>query len=328
MKRKAIILPLISALFVILTSCGDKYSTVNGFTWGTDYHIIYKGTADLHVEIDSVLRYIDSELSMFNPASTVSRINNNEDSIATVAFAEVFAIAKDVSMRSGGLYDPTVAPLVELWGFGREEVEAEPSEEDITAALALVGIDKCYIDSACVVHKKSPQTRFDFSSVAKGYGVDAVADMLESKGIKDYMVNIGGEIVARGYNPGHELWKIQIDAPVIGPEHKKLTIVDLGPERTSMASSGNYRNYHVDKQGNVYGHTISPQTGYPVVGKILAATTRALSNCGLCDALATACMAIGDSDKAQKMVHCADADPILVVAVGDSAVIVDRIGVD
>ena len=146
------------------------------------------------------MRYVDAELSMFNPASLVSAINSGESDSISVAFAEVFDIASRVSRLSGGVYDPTVGPLTELWGFGRSAAETLPSSAEISEALSAVGISECQIEGYRII-KKAPATLFDFSSVAKGYGIDLVCRHLESRGADNYMVEIGGEVRTLGRNP-------------------------------------------------------------------------------------------------------------------------------
>lgn len=290
-------MPLISAFILIFASCSDKYFISDGPTWGTSYHIVYSATQPLDSEIKDVLELVNNELSMFNPSSRVSRINAGSTDSAGIYFSEVFTLAQEINRISRGVYDPTVGPLTDLWGFGRKQISATPSDSAIAIALSAVGIGDCSITADGLVVKKSPATVFDFSSIAKGYGVDLVGRMLEKNGVVNYMIEIGGEIRVKGVNPQGRLWHIQIDSPESGLDHKQLSIVALGPERTAMASSGNYRNFRKDANGKTYGHTLSPITGYPVEGFIPAATVIA-PDCATADALATACMASAHPDSA------------------------------
>lgn len=310
-------LPLISAFILIFASCGEKFFYYNGEIWGTTFHIVYDGDTNLDGEMLAQMRVIDAALSMFNEASEVSAVNRNEIDSVSRAFVEVFAVAKRVNALSGGVYDPTVAPLVDLWGFGRREAGTLPSEAEIAAALESVGIADCSVGQDNRLIKKTPATAFDFSSVAKGYGVDAVAAVLEKNGVENYMVEIGGEVVARGLSPKGKPWRIQIDAPVASAGHTRLSVVELGPDLSAIASSGNYRRFRTDSLGNIFGHTISPLTGRPVAGKVLAATVRA-GDCASADALATACMAAALPDTAFAVLGRAAAEGLIVVASADT----------
>lgn len=288
--RRNIILPLISALVLTFASCREGYHTVDGCAWATTYHIVYSGDEIPADSIKSVVTLVDGELSMFNASSTLSAVNRGETDTVGMHFRTVFDCAAYVSMLSEGRYDPTVAPVVDLWGFGRRDIDAaEPSEAEIRQALSRVGIRRCAINAYGRLVRKVPGTEFDFSSLAKGYGVDLVADMLERNGCRNYMIEIGGEVRARGLNPRGEAWHIQVDSPAGGNTHCRDTILLLGPDPIALATSGNYRRARIDSCGRAYGHTISPLTGRPVVTEVLSASVLAPS-CMLADAMATACM--------------------------------------
>lgn len=317
MKRRCLYLPLISLIFLTFASCRQKYFTSEGKTWGTTYHITYQNDVPLDSEIIKTLGLVDSELSMFNPSSKVSAINSGADSVASEHFRKVFETAKRISELSNFVYDPTIGPISDLWGFGRNEINGQPSDSAIEAALAAVGIAECSISESGIVHKKSPATVFDFSSVAKGYGIDLVGAMLQKNGVKNYMIEIGGEILVLGVNPDGRPWHIQIDAPSSGPGHRPMEILSLGPEKTAVASSGNYRNYRHRTDGTTYGHTLSPITGRPVQGQIAAATIIA-SDCATADAMATACMAAAVPDSAMAIIRRGDVRGIVAAVAGDS----------
>lgn len=318
MRRLFKILPLISLLFLTFASCTENYLSYNGKIWGTSFHITYKSAGSpADTAIDSVFSLIDNELSMFNPASTVSAVNAGKDSVASACFREVFDISSMVNVLSDGCYDPTVGPLSQLWGFGPATMDGTPDSASVNEALKAVGMGECSIDSNGIIHKKSRQTVFDFSSVAKGYGVDRIADALESGGVTDYLIEVGGEICVRGLNPKGQPWRVQVDAPVRDALHSRLTVLELGPEKISVASSGNYRNFRPDGTGKVYGHTLSPLTGYPVEGNILAATV-VTEDCAVADALATACMACGSASKALDMLRRASVEGLVVAASADT----------
>ncbi|MCH5220884.1 MAG: FAD:protein FMN transferase [Muribaculaceae bacterium] len=320
MIRSFKIFSLISALFLTFASCNQNYFTYNGQTWGTTYHIVYKSPTSLNNDIDSILRYIDNELSMFNSSSVVSAINKGSCDVASNAFIDVFNLSKSINKLSGGVYDPTIGPLCDLWGFGNTQENDVPSDSAIFRALQAVGIADCYIDSENKIHKKQANTSFDFSSIAKGYGIDCIGKHLEKNGVINYMIEIGGEVLCKGINSKGDKWRIQIDAPVSGLTHERLSIIELGPESVALATSGNYRNFKSDREGNIYGHTLSPLTGMTVKGQLLAATIKA-RDCATADAVATACMASATLDSAIAIVKRANVEGLIVYADSDSIAI-------
>lgn len=315
-KRSFFILPLMSVLFLTFASCRDKFLTADGTTWGTTYHIVYRGDAVLADSIGAELRSIDSELSLFNPESTVSAVNDCRTDSVGPRFAELIELSKRVCSLSDGVYDPTVGPLCEIWGFGKSDYNGEPSAEVIAEALATVGIMDCTVSSEGIITKKAPGTKFDFSSIAKGYGIDCIGRMFERNGVSDYLIEIGGEVLVSGSNAQGRPWHIQIDSPEGGMGHSALEIKELGPRRSAIASSGNYRNFRTDSTGIRFGHTISPVTGRPAVTSVLSASVCA-GDCALSDALATACIASGSVSAAMDILRRAGV-PGLIVSV-DSA---------
>ena len=319
-KCSFIKLLLISALFLNFASCKPSFRTNDGSTWGTNYHIVYAADRDLHDSVVAVMRSVDMALSKFNPKSEISRINAGLTDTVGPMIADVFEVSIRVAELSGGVYDPTVGPVCELWGFGRAEFSDVPSDSAIAAALATVGIADCAIADNRLI-KKAPGTEFDFSSVAKGYGIDCIAAMLSRNGVEDYMVEIGGEISARGLSPKGRPWRIQIDAPEAPATpaelHSRLTVLELGPEPVAVATSGNYRNMRSAASGETFGHTISPVTGRPATSEILSATVIA-SDCALADALATACMALPTAADALALADRAGVEVLLVTAAPDS----------
>lgn len=284
--------PLIYTIFLFLASCSDNFYSFSGYTWGTTYNISYRAGTNLDDSITGAMLLIDSSLSMFNPCSTVARINACTDMSADAPLAEVLELSRRVHRASGGAFDPTVGPLVELWGFGTNGEQAAPDSAAVAAALDRVGLDKCHLADGRII-MDSDSMRLDFSAIAKGYGVDLVARTLQRNGCTDYMVEIGGEINARGLNRHGQPWRIQIDAPVADADgriaHDRLMVVEL--RDAAMATSGNYRNYRDMPDGKRIGHTISAATGYPVATSTLSVTVVA-PECALADALATAAMAM------------------------------------
>lgn len=272
------------------------FQTNQGMVFGTLYKITYQSKTDLHTEIEEELKKVDFSLSPFNKASVITKINENSSDSVDQMFAEVFKLSKEISAETHGAFDITVAPLVNAWGFGFKNA-ANVDSLTIDSLLSFVGIDKIDLVNGKIV-KKDPRVILDCSSVAKGYGVDCVARLLDSKGIKNYMVDIGGEVVVKGQNPQMNNWRIGINKPVddslsVNQElHTVVTVTNVG-----IATSGNYRNFYY-KDGKKYAHTINPHTGYPIQHNILSATVIA-KDCATADAYATAFMVLGlDSAKA------------------------------
>lgn len=299
MKKYALIAP-IAAVIAILAACSHpKYQSIEGAAWGTTFHITYLGSPALADTVQAVIDRVNSTLSPFNPQSQISRINRGEDSIPGPEFAEVFALSQHVCSISGGLFDPTVAPLVNLWGFGYKPGADAPTQAQIDSALAGVGILQCHITPQGILRKKSPRTEFNFSAIAKGYGVDLIARALRASGCNHYMVEVGGEIALAGKSPRGTEWRIQVDAPDFDQplRHNRQSVLSLTD--CAIATSGNYRNYR-HSADTIVGHTISPVTGRPVISNVLSATVIAPS-CALADALATAAMAM-HPDSARAMI--------------------------
>lgn len=321
MKRVLRILPLITALFLTFASCRQDFFVNDGFTWGTTYHIVYDGDTDLRDSIRTVMAQIDSSLSMFNPTSTVSRINAGTATRADAHLTRIMILSQTVRRATSGAFDPTVAPLVNLWGFGPDGEVTPPDSLSVARVQACVGLDACRVEADGTIVGKTPDTRFDFSAIAKGYGVDCVAGMLRRNGCRNYMVEIGGEVSAFGHNPSGRPWRIQIDAPVEGVGHSELLTMAINPHHgATLASSGNYRNYRTDSLGRRYGHTIDPRTGYPAQSEVIAATVVG-ERCATADALATACMVLNADEALAVFEPLADYEALLVVARGDSLVI-------
>lgn len=290
------------------------YRSADGAVWNTTYHIVYQSDRDLRDSIVAAMKQVEASLSPFAGQSRVSRINRCETDTADAMLALIFRTSLRVNALSHGAFDPTVAPLVNLWGFGYEPGMPEPSQQAVDSLLLTVGLTECSLDTATMIlRKKSPATQFNFSAITKGFGCDMVGAMLARNGCENYMVEIGGEIALRGVNPRGEMWRVMVDAPVESdeaPVHEELTTVSLSD--CGMATSGNYRNFRETGQGRAW-HTISPSTGRPAPTDLLSATVIA-PTCMLADALATACMAM-DSRSALEMIEATpEAEAILVTA--------------
>jgi len=265
--------------------------TVSGQTMGTTYRVVYLDgeKRDFKASIDSVLALFNHALSTYIPESELSQFNQNDSLVFRSPYMlPVLKKSQEVYERSGGAFDPTVGPLVNAWGFG--PAGAKPKDSiDINQLLPLVGFDKVFFDEE-TVHKSRPGIYLDFSAIAKGYAVDVVADLLEAQGIVNMLVEIGGELVARGVNDKGEVWKVGINRPDEKEMSNELfSIIALNDK--ALATSGNYRNYYVVDSVR-YSHTIDPRSGYPVQHGLLSATVVA-PDCMTADAYATALMVMG-----------------------------------
>ena len=297
MLHKSRIYPVILVLVVFVVwmfrQNSDKLEKVsfNGETMGTYYNIIY-----LHPEgsnykstVDSLLVEWNKSLSTYISDSEISQFNRNESFIfKSIYFYPVLVKSKQVYEDTNGAFDPTVMPLVNAWGFGPEENEM-PDSSRIKELKKLVGFNKILFDSK-EVKKSMPGISLDFSAIAKGYGVDVVGELLESKGIENYLVDIGGEITVKGLNDRGTPWTTGIEDPSVEVFDRKIKAVIEVTDK-GIATSGNYRNFYV-KDGKKYAHTISPYTGYPVEHSMLSATVIA-NDCMTADAYATAFMVLG-----------------------------------
>ncbi len=268
----------------------QPYYTINGLIFGTVYNITYQYDGDLKVEIDEELKRFDGSLSPFNDTATITRINRNEDIVPDTFFTNVFRRSMEISEETDGAFDITVAPLANAWGFGFKK-GAFPDSTMIDSLLDITGYTKVALSNEGKVVKQDKRMMLSCSAVAKGYAVDVIAQFLAKKGIKNFMVEIGGEIVAQGENPKKDLWRIGINKPVDDLSINQELQTVLSVTGVGIATSGNYRNFYY-KDGKKYAHTIDPRTGYPVQHNILSATVIA-KDCMSADAYATAFMVMG-----------------------------------
>lgn len=303
-------LPIFIILFSIsLSACSkeEKYFKSEGMIWNTVYHITYKGPSELQDSILPVLNEVGKSLSVFDSNSLVSKLNREDSVKADSYLITVYDASRRINSLSGGRFDPTVSPLVDAWGFG---IGHTPSIDTIAvdSILTFIGIQKTHRNGEYIV-KDDIRTRFNFSAIAKGYGCDAVGEMLQRNGVNDYMVEIGGEISLKGKSPSGTSWRIAVDTPKEGNNPGEDTALILSLTDVGIATSGNYRNYREEGNKKV-GHTISPITGQPFLSEILSATIIA-PTCMEADALATACMA-GTSQEAIDLIEASGAEGLLI----------------
>ena len=290
---------IVGTIFIIRQQRATPFQHCAGPIFGTTYSITYQHDEDLQAEIVARMKEVDTTLSMFNEESVISQINNNKSITPTAMFLDVFQQAQQISKDNDGAFDITVAPLVNLWGFGFKHNET-PDQQAVDSLMRFVGYQKVKYDGHYIV-KRDPRIMLDCSAIAKGYGADVVARLLDKKGVKNYLVEIGGEVVTRGISEKRLPWKIGVIKPTDDPlqqGNELQTVLNITDK--AMATSGNYRNFYY-KGGKKYAHTIDPKTGQPVQHNILSATV--LTNrCARADAYATAFMVMG-LEKAQKVLE-------------------------
>jgi thiamine biosynthesis lipoprotein len=265
---------------------------ISGEAQGTTYSISwisYNGV-NYQPSIDSIFKKIDSSLSTYLPASIISLINNNDSAvIPDDHFIIVFKKAQEVSEKTNGAFDITVAPVINAWGFGFTK-KANVDSAMIDSLLQFIGYKKVKLDNNNLVTEKK-KIMLDFNAIAQGYTVDVLSSFLESKGIQNYFVELGGEVKAKGKKENDEYWKVGIDKPDENTFDERPLQAIINLENRSLATSGNYRKFY-EESGQKYSHIIDPGTGYPAKNNLLSASVTA-DDCMTADAYATAFMVMG-----------------------------------
>lgn len=304
---------IVGSIYIIRQQNTMPYQHNTGQIFGTTYHITYQSNKDLHREILQRLQLVDQTFSTFNDESIISKINRNEPVKLNQMFIEVFDLAKTVSKDTHGAFDITVAPLVNVWGFGFKS-GTPPTKAVIDSLRHLTGYEKVKLIGS-TVRKQDPRIMLDCSAIAKGYGSDVVAQYLRSRDVENFMIEIGGEIVVQGNSDKRLPWKIGVTKPTDDSTqvNNELQTV-LNVTNTAMATSGNYRRFYY-KNGKKYAHTIDPKTGYPVQHNILSATVLA-NTCAKADAYATSFMVLGLEKTQQVLQHHPDLMVYLIYADG------------
>ena len=290
---------ILGTLFVVRQQRNMPYQRCSDFVFGTTFNVTYQSDSDMTYSIKDALRKVDYSLSPFNKESVITAINDNKDVRPDKMFMYVFQMAMDVSRETEGAFDITVAPLVNAWGFGFKSGQ-KPTPRQVDSLKQIIGYQKILVDDG-MVRKQDPRMMLDCSAIAKGYGADVVADVLRRHGVKNFMVEIGGEIVTSGVNPDRLPWKVGVIKPTddsLSVSHELQTILNVTD--VAMATSGNYRNFYYEG-GKKFAHTIDPQTGYPVQHSLLSATVLA-KTCAIADAYATSFMVMG-VERAQQVLE-------------------------
>ena len=283
----------VSALFCISCTTPKVYHEHKGLIFNTNYFIKYSSPESLTEKISAEFQQFNLSLNPFNQNSIISKVNRNEEVELDDWFITVFNKAMEVSEKSDGAFDVTVAPLINLWGFGFEKTD-NVSQHAIDSIKTFVGYRKIRIENRRII-KDDPRVSLNLSAIAKGYACDVIATLLEREGVENYMVDIGGEVVAKGINAKDQCWRIGINKPedIYSGVKNEVEDIVLLCSKKGLATSGNYRNFYL-KDGKKYSHTIDPLTGYPSEQEqdILSATIVA-PDCMTADAYATAFMAMG-----------------------------------
>lgn len=311
------ILALLS-LSLLISGCGNKleYKTIDGFTQGTTYHIVYSTDSpdSLNGVVDKALTDIDNSLSVYNDSSIISRINRGDDIQPDSLFIVVFNRSAEIYNLTKGAFDISGAPMFDVWGFGFKNKE-KVTQKDIDSIKQFVGMDKVKIENGKVV-KADPRLSLNANAIAQGYTSDVIAREFDKLGIMNYMIEVGGEIFCKGVNPKGVEWSVGIDKPIEGnviPGEDLQEILSLSGK--GLATSGNYRKFY-EEDGKKYAHTIDPRTGYPVTHSLLSATVVA-ADAMTADALATYFMVVGLEEAKAYLAANTDVDAYLVYSEGE-----------
>lgn len=306
------LLPIL--LILLVTACNSvnsdlAYSKIAGETMGTTYSVIYQGDTNYKVSIDSLLLAFNQEVSTYIPSSVISTFNQSTTGIdlakvgAHSLFIDNLNRSEEVTAATDGAFQPTLMPLINYWGFGYTEKRAVTQVDSVVvdSLMDFVGLG-LISQTADSLRKAKPGVQLDFSAIAKGYGVDLVGQFLASRGIENYFIEIGGEAVGKGQSPRGDAWRVGISVPK--SEAGLSEYAEVAPlENQAVATSGNYRNYY-EVEGEKYGHTINPYSGFPEKNNLLSASVFA-KDCATADAFATAFMVMG-YEKAKEKVETLD----------------------
>jgi FAD:protein FMN transferase len=281
----------------LISSCNFKvpvYSNINGFIQGSTYSIVYDNRKNLETEqlkqrVENILHDFDRSLSLYNDSSIISKINRNEDVVADSFFTEAFNKSARIFEMTDGAFDITVGPLVKAWGFGPDGHKTF-TDAKRDSLMKLVGMKKVSLVDGKVI-KSDPHISLDLNAIAQGFSVDVVCRFFDKLGIKNYLVEIGGEVRAKGKKAG-KLWRIGIDKPVdnnMTPGQSLEAIIKITDK--ALSTSGNYRKFYIEN-GVKYSHEIDPKTGFPAKNSVLSASVIA-DDCAMADGMATAFMVMG-----------------------------------
>ena len=303
---------------VFLVSCAKqpKKIVLQGLAQGSYYAITYfdEQNRNFQHEIDSIFHAVDMSVNLWVDSSVISKINRNEGALLDTIFIDNFRIAQEAAVLSDGYFDPTIAPIVAAWGFSYKTGDSLTSQL-IDSLKQLVDYRKIHIEDGKVV-KENPNMRLDFNAIAQGYTSDLIASFLDNRGIKNYLVDTGGEIMARGGKPNGKPWIVGIEKPAENWDSEQLVQTRVALRDKGLVTSGSTRKY-IERDGKRYSHCIDPKTGYPVEHQLLSATVWA-DNSVWADALASICMVMG-MEKSLELINNLDGvEAYYIYANGDN----------
>lgn len=287
---------IVISVLLYCTACQPArvgYTTLEGNAQGTTFRIIYeeKSSRDFSGSVDSLFRVMDSSMSLWDSTSIITKINANDASVRTDShFLKVYQKAWEVSEITDGYFDCTVGPLVKAWGFSYKKGLPAPDSSQVDSLLQLTGYHKVRVEAGRLL-KELPDIAIDFNAIAQGYTVDVIADFLEDREVKNYLIEVGGEVRAEGKNERGEIWRIGIDKPVNSSDLNRQLQAVVTLNGKSLATSGSYRKF-VERGGQKFSHAINPKTGFPITHTLLSISVLA-DDCMTADAYATAFLVMG-----------------------------------
>ena len=285
---------LLLLIIFISISCKQELTNtkLNGPIFGTFYEVTYASDNDKNYQnsVDSIFAVINQSMSNYQEDSDISKVNRHELELVDAHFVEVFKASKKIYNETNEVFDPTIGKLVNAWNFGSEQNKTKLDSLKIDSLMQYVGFEKIVLKNNSLI-KTTPKPYIDFNAIAKGYTVDIVGEFLESKNVTNYLVNIGGELRTKGVNIDKQSgWTVGVENPNFDGSqsyNKKFVL-----KNKAMATTGTYRKYKLDANGNRYAHIINTQTGYPTKTNILSVSVIA-ENCMMADGYATAFQAMG-----------------------------------
>lgn len=311
MMLKKILLLVVTSLLLVSCKKGLKKVKLSGPIFGTFYDVNYfsEDNANYQKEIDSLFIVINTSMSNYQDNSDISKVNKHILDSVDNHFINVFNTSKTIYKETKGIFDPTIGKLVNAWNFGSEKNKTRLDSLKIDSLMRYVGFEKINIDRHKLI-KQTPKPYLDFNAIAKGYAVDVIGLFLESKNIKNYLVNIGGELRSKGVNIEKKSgWTVGIENPNFDGTQSYDQIFVLKDK--SMATSGTYRKFKIDENGNRYAHIINTKTGYPTKTNILSVSIIA-DTCAEADGYATAFQAMGVKNVKQFLIKHSELKAYLI----------------
>lgn len=311
--KKLIFIPVL-LLFIFCEKKETNYLFLQGEAFGTTYNIQFYSEKDIDFKkgLDSVIDAVNHSVSTYLPDSDISKVNQGDSTIVVDSiFKEVFKISEEVNKKTNGYFDPTIGVLRNAYGFGDVKPMKEIDSTTLDSLMKFVGFNKVKINSDGTVSKKYPEIYFDFNAVAKGFGIDCLGSYLESKGVTDYLIELGGEILTKGENlENNKDWVVGIETVDSELENRSFEAT-VKLKNVGMASSGNYRKFRIDSAtGKKYVHTLNPLTGSAEKSDVTSSTVVA-PTCGVADAYATSFMALGMEKSKELLKNLPDVEAYL-----------------